>query len=228
MPVFFFHFVDHMNVLWKKGSNEATPKHAPWRDLSAEGMVRVTEPPKKDPNAQKITDIKAATNLNKSNIVDVLSKLRKLMNQIHVDFPPNSHDTDSRDSDEDDVHYDTDSVAASADTDSAEFARTANADSAEDPPTHPDSQQAVSHSHSASHAFSSHLLEFILAQAKKGHVTSSQMTHWMTGITWGLTHGTISQAAFEDFKEKLAQLHTAPASGQTHNKQDPNACCWFG
>ena len=199
------------------GSNEATSKHAPWRDLSAEGMVRAKELPKINPNAQKITDIKTATDLNKNNIVDVLSKLRKLMNQIHVDFPPNSHDIDSRDSDEDDVHYDTDSVAASAD-----------ADSAEDPPTQPDSQEAVSHSHSTSHAFSSHLLEFILAQAKKGHVTSSQMTHWMAGITWGLTHGTISKAAFEDFKEKLAQLHTAPASGQTHNKQDPNACCWFG
>ena len=91
-----------------------------------------------------------------------------------------------------------------------------------------DSEDHDTHGHtSSSHSFSRHLLEFILSQARKGHVNSGQMTHWMTSITWGLAHGTISHSDFETFKQKLSQLQT-PLPAQTQSKQDSSACCWFG
>ena len=221
-----------MNVLSEKVANKATPMQ--WVDLTAEGMTGVTAKPRLDLTAEKIADVKAVNDLSKSNLVDVLSKLRKYMSKPDMhkdnDYTDNSEAWDSRD-DDDEYDYDTDSVADSADDDPA-AAHSAAAHSADTDAENIDSksQEDVSHGRSNSHSFTSHLLELILSQAKKGHVTSSQMTRWMTSITWGLAHGTISHSAFDDFKEKLAQLHTAPTPdhSQTHTKQDSSACCWFG
>ena len=224
-----------MNILSAKAADNATPKQIPWVDLTAEGMTGVTAKPRIDLNTNKIADVKAVNDLSRSNIVDVLSKLRKYMSKpdMHEGNDYNIDDSeveDSRDDDEYDSDYDTDSVADSDDPAAAADSATAHSADTDAENTDSESQEDVSHGHSNSHSFTSHLLELILSQAKKGHVTSSQMTRWMTSITWGLAHGTISHSAFDDFKEKLAHLHTAPTPdhSQTHTKQDSSACCWFG